>query len=129
MPMLYFISDEEMQALKKPMDAETLLRRLGATGKLNGFPYAIFMIEAVVEDASRLQLITKRLYPDTAHQFGVSAASVERDLRTLIHSCWNKTDHSFLTYLAGATLQRPPTNSEFLDLAASYLRRTGEKQG
>ena len=74
---------------------ERLLRSLGTTGKLAGFRCTVYMIERIQEDPEQLQLITKRLYKETGKKFGVSAASVERNLRTLIHFCWSRTDHSF----------------------------------
>ncbi|MCI5704973.1 sporulation initiation factor Spo0A C-terminal domain-containing protein [Candidatus Pseudoscillospira sp. SGI.172] len=122
MPIFYFVPDQEADALKNPLTAERLLRSLGATGKLAGFRCTVYMIERIKEDPEQLQLITKRLYKETGKRFGSSAASVERNLRTLIHFCWNRTDHSFLEHIAGTPLKNPPTNSEFLDILASYLR-------
>ena len=43
------------------MDAEGLLRRMGVSGKLKGFPYAVYMIELVADEPEALALITKRL--------------------------------------------------------------------
>lgn len=106
-------------------DCGALLRSLGATGKLAGFRCTVYMIERIQENPEQLQLITKRLYRETGKKFGVSAASVERNLRTLIHFCWSRTDHSFLAHIAGTDLRTPPTNSEFLDMLASYLREMG----
>ena len=108
-----------------PLTAERLLRSLGATGKLAGFRCTVYMIERIQEDPEQLQLITKRLYKETGKKFGVSAASVERNLRTLIHFCWSRADHDFLAHIAGTDLKTPPTNSEFLDILASYLRELG----
>ena len=51
------------------MDAEQLLRRLGATGKLKGFYQAVYMIEQVKDDPAAAALITKRLYPETSKRF------------------------------------------------------------
>lgn len=99
------------------------MRCLGVTGKLVGFRYTIFMVEQVAEDPERIQLITKRLYPDTARRFGVSADSVERAVRKLIHVCWEQTDRSFLEQIAGTALKHKPTNSAFIDMAAGYLRQ------
>ncbi|MEA5042161.1 MAG: sporulation initiation factor Spo0A C-terminal domain-containing protein [Oscillibacter ruminantium] len=122
MPICFFAPDQGMDGLGLPHDTERLLRCLGATGKLVGFRYVMFMVEQVLEDPDRIQLITKRLYPDTGHLFGVSAVSVERAVRNLIHFCWDWTDHSFLEYVAGIPLHRAPSNSEFIDMLAGYLR-------
>jgi hypothetical protein len=105
------------------MDAEQLLRSLGATGNLKGFHYAVYMIQQVEQDPSTAMLITKRLYLETAKHFGVSAGSVERNLRTVIRVCWTQPDRELLEQLAGRHLYDEPTNSEFLDMVAAFLRR------
>mgnify|MGYP000119806688 CR=1 FL=1 len=125
MPIFYFVPDRDGRHLQNALTAERLLRSLGATGKLAGFRCTVYMIERIQENPEQLQLITKRLYRETGKKFGVSAASVERNLGTLIHFCWSRTDHSFLAHIAGTDLRTPPTNSEFLDMLASYLREMG----
>lgn len=107
------------------MDAEQLLRRLCLSGRLKGFGYAAYMIERAAEDPSAVQLITKSLYPETARHFQVSASAVERDLRTLVRSCWYHGDRAFLEVVAERHIPERPTNSEFLDMASAYLRRQG----
>jgi hypothetical protein len=123
MPLCFFVSDQEADCMDKTLTTERVLRALGVTGKLLGFRYTIYMIERVMESQDRILLITKSLYPETARHFGVTASSVERALRTLIHVCWERTDHSFLEHIAGTPLGRVPTNSEFLDIVAAYLKR------
>lgn len=105
------------------MDAEGLLRRMGVSGKLKGFPYAVYMIELVADEPEALALITKRLYPETAKHFGVSADRVERNLRTLVQTCWYKGDRAFMEKVAECHLPQLPTNSAFVDMVAAYLRR------
>lgn len=105
------------------LDAEQLLRQLGVTGKLKGFSYAIHMIEQTRQDPTATSLITKRLYPRTAERFGTTSLAVERDLRTLVNRCWTRSDRTFLSAVAGTRLEVQPTNSEFLDMTAAYLRR------
>ena len=62
MPLFYYVSDHEKDAMQKPLDAERLLRMLGASGKLAGFRQAAYMIERVRDNPEYVQLITKRLY-------------------------------------------------------------------
>ena len=123
MPIIYLVPGQETGDFEKPMDAERLLRCLGVTGRLVGFRYTIYMVECVCNEPEQIQLITKRLYPDTARLFKVSAASVERTLRTVVRTCWRQPDHSFLDHVAGVTLYRQPTNTEFIDMLAGFLRR------
>ena len=119
--MSYFLPPNRQSGL--PLTPDRLLRCIGASGRLRGFDYAVYMIERVANGQSSVYLITKRLYPETAHRFGVTVSSVERALRNVVHAVWERTDHGLLEYIAGTTLHRPPTNSEFIDMLAGYLRR------
>ena len=112
-----------------PLDAEQLLRGLSVTRKLIGFRYAVYMIEQVADNPDNIYLITKRLYPDTARHFNATVTSVERALRNVVHSVWERTDHGLLEYIAGTALRNPPTNSEFIDMLASYLRKNHSQMG
>lgn len=119
---ILFVPDYKTEDPEFVFNTERVLRCLGVSGKLTGFPYAVYMIERVITEPSCIQLITKKLYPETAKKFGVSMVSVERTTRTLIKACWKNENHDFLDYIAGNHLEQCPTNSEFLDLVASYLR-------
>ena len=102
MPLFYYVSDHEKDAMHKPLDAERLLR--------------------MRENPKYVQLITKRLYRETAQKFDTSSSCVERNLRTLIQTCWKYPDHSFLDLITGAPLMQTPTNTQFIDMLAAYLR-------
>ena len=90
MPLVYYVPEYERDAEQIPLDAERLLRLLGVTGKLSGFRYAVYMVEQVRDQPDNVLLITKRLYKQTADHFNTTPSCVERNLRTLIQSCWNQ---------------------------------------
>ena len=72
MKIYFLLPEDELpqdQFDRKALDIEALLRRLGVTRKLTGFQYVCYMVNQVVEDPSRLSLITKRLYPETPATF------------------------------------------------------------
>lgn len=123
MYVYFFVPNQGCIQAEFPLDAEQLLRRLGATGRLVGFQYAAYMIERVIREPNDIQLITKRLYPETARQFHTSAPAVERAVRTLIRGIWQREDHSFLNEVAGASLTQTPSVSDFIDISAGFLRR------
>lgn len=104
-----------------PVTAESLLRSIGVTRRLTGFAYAVFMIEQIVSGQSSVQLITKRLYPETAKHFGVSPHAVERALRTVVNACWKYGDKDKLSRIARRKLTRVPSNSDFLDILSAYI--------
>ena len=105
------------------MTTEELLRSRGVTGNVKGLRYAVHMIELAEQDPGLVTSLTKSLYPDTAKQFHVTAASVERNLRTIVKVCWNRGDRDLLAKVAGIRLTYPPTNGMFLDITSNYLRR------
>lgn len=105
------------------IDAERLLRRLGCTRKLKGFPYTVYMVDRIKADPEAIHLITKKLYRETAERFGVSDMAVERNVRTLVRRCWAWPDHTLLEHIAGNPLCYCPTNAEFLDMMADFLRK------
>lgn len=101
---------------------DRLLRCIGASGRLRGFNYAAYMIEQVVNGQSSVYLITKRLYQETAKYFGVTPNAIEHSLRRLVLHCWNLGDREALWEIAGRRLEKAPTNADFIDMLAAYIR-------
>lgn len=87
------------------------------------------MIEQVVNSGESIQLITKRLYPETAKHFGVKPHSVEHALRTLIGTCWAHGDRDALSEIAGRALTHAPSSAEFIDMIAAHNNDHGIKKG
>ena len=67
MPFVYYIPEQDTEAMQKPMDAERLLRCLGASGKLAGFPCAAYMVEQVREDPAHHQTALSGNSPEISH--------------------------------------------------------------
>ena len=120
MPIVCYVSELDKSV---PLDAERLLRLLGVSGKLSGFHFAVYMLEQVQEKPEYVLLITKRLYSQTAQYFHTTANCVERNLRTLVQACWRQPNHSLLERIAGHPLSQPPTNAQFIDMVAAFLRK------
>lgn len=104
------------------LTAERLLRSLGANGRLTGFAYTVFIVNHLLEEPDNYFFLTKIIYPETAKYFHVKPASVEHAIRTVIRTCWDRTDHSAIDYIAGRHLERMPTNSEFIDILSAFLK-------
>ena len=114
--------DEEVSGNGKPINAERLLRSLGASGRLVGFRYTVSIVEQLLNAPYERHWLTKCIYPETGKSFNVSASSVERAVRSVIDTCWARGDHRTLDYVAGIHLERRPTNSEFLDMLVAFLK-------
>ena len=117
------IPHEENLPFEKDMDAERLLRSIGANGRYTGYAYLIYIVENILASPNSYHhFLTKSIYPETAKHFGVQAASVEHAIRTVVQSCWKRSDHRELDYVAGIHLEKMPTNSQFIDLLVAFLR-------
>ena len=103
-------------------DTGRLFRSLGVTGRLYGYRYMEFIVDYMFHHQDDHQFLTKSVYPATEKHFDVIPSSVERAVRTLIQTIWRRTDHSNLDHIAGVRLEKPPTNSEFIDMIVAFIQ-------
>lgn len=104
-----------------PEKIAKLFRSVGASGRLVGFNYIVYIVYNILQKPDEHYWITKCAYPDAARYFHVRPASVEHAIRTVIASVWDRYDHSALNRVAGIELENMPTNSEFIDILVAYL--------
>ena len=97
-----------------------LLYCLGITAKYKGFSFIVYAIELALEDPTRLQLVTKRIYPAIARRFHTSAACVERNIRTATRAAWEHNPR-LLAALAHYDLAECPSPTQFIAVLAFYF--------
>ena len=119
---MYSFHQEKSNNTIRPEEIAKLLRSIGASGRLVGFNYVVYIVYNILQKPDEHYWITKCAYPDTGKYFQVRPASVEHAIRTVIASCWDRYDHSDLNRIAGIELENMPTNSEFIDILVAYLR-------
>ena len=88
-----------------------LVRSFGITGSCSGYRYLICALSLLREEPDRLELVTKRIYPEVARRFGVTAGTVEGALR-----------RAAVRYGPRKETSRPPSTKEFLGLLADRDR-------
>ena len=98
-----------------------LLYRMGITAKYVGFFHASYALWLVLLQPDRLQLVTKRLYPEVAKHYGTNWKAVERNIRSVISLAWELRPE-ILNRIAGERLEGPPRCVQFLSILAAYLR-------
>lgn len=108
------------------MDVYDILRQLGITHNYCGYRNTVAAVELVLEDEKRLEAVTKEVYYETSLKCGCKWSSVERNIRTAVKRAWS-VNPELLKEIAGFPLKRPPTASEFIEIIASYIKRTEEK--
>ena len=115
------ITEEKSWSLADRITKTLLL--LGISPYCKGHGYLVASIEVTVLDPSRIELVTKDLYPSIGRRFEVTTASVERCMRNAIASYWFYNDGT-LDRMAQRHLVKRPTCSEFIRIVADYIRRT-----
>lgn len=102
---------------------EQELRALCITGKYVGLPHLVSAIRRMVVAPDKVKRLTKELYPEVAREFHSSSYGVEHAIRTAINICWDRGGRETLDKMIGRHLTERPTNCEFIDQVANYIRR------
>ena len=83
-----------------------------------------------IEDPEIINAVTKQLYPSVAKQYNTTSSRVERAIRHAIEVAWDRGNVDVLNSYFGYTIHSSrgkPTNSEFIDMLAYYLREIEEE--
>lgn len=103
-----------------------LIRRLGATSKYKGYFFVAEAVKISMGDQYKPLRITKDIYPCLARKYRSTPTNIEHDIRTMVNVCW-EGNKKLLDEIAGYPLEYKPTNSEFIDMLAYYLREIEEE--
>ena len=79
---MYSFHQENSNTNIPPEEIAKLLRSVGASGRLVGFNYIVYIVYNILQKPDEHYWITKCAYPDTAKYFQVRPASVEHAIRT-----------------------------------------------
>ena len=89
---------------------------------------ALAALLAAEEDESRLEGVTKDLYPELARRFGTSPGNRERCIRSAIERAWREGDGAAREEWFGPELApmlgKRPGNARFLKLMLERLKKT-----
>lgn len=103
-----------------------ILNMLCVTPNYNGYMYLRESIKMAVCEPINSRGFSTRIYPKIAADFGVSSASIERNIRTAIIKSWERTPVNTKTEMFGLFAANPqwrPTNSEFILIIADMINR------
>lgn len=100
----------------------SLLYNLGITANYTGYHYILYAVELTAKDPSRLNLVTKKLYPTIAHHFSSTAGSVERNIRRVVDLAW-QNNPQLLEDMAGHHLDRRPFASQFIAMLTAEYKK------
>lgn len=100
-----------------------LLKVVGVSPANYGWRYIREAVNIVLEDAEAINYITKRLYPNIARKYGVTAQSVERAIRYSIVDAFNIMPKDVAHNIFRNTIRENDkvTNSEFISTLAELI--------
>ena len=87
-----------------------LLYQLGVTANYIGFYHITYAVLLCIERPDCLRLVTKRLYPEVAKQYGTNWKAMERNIRTVNDIIWRE-NRPLLEALARRHLEQKPRNA------------------
>jgi len=102
-----------------------IIHQIGVPAHIKGYHYLREAIIQSVNDASKLESVTKVLYPSVAKQFQTTSSRVERAIRHAIEIAWDRGNLDTLNSFFGYTINTgkgKPTNSEFVALITDKIR-------
>ena len=110
-----------------PSRIKLYLLRLGFQPNLKGYRLLARLI-ALAEEGEEVMPLKYRGYKLLAEEFGVGAASVEKDIQNAISAAWLRGDVNVLYAEFGETLDEDkgkPTNKQFVLTALERLQSGG----
>ena len=105
------------------LEIAPIIRKLGLPPNLKGYGYLRKAVEISLHYPDTAISIKKLIYPEVAHTFRTTEASVERSIRHAIQVIWTKGDRDFYRQLFPYSAGHKPTNSQFISLFTEYLKR------
>lgn len=104
--------------------AEEILYKLGINKSYRGFSYIVSSIDFIYNNEYSFTPITKVLYVEIAKQYNTSNACVEKSIRDVIKTIWDKKADNKLIYeiFGNHILLKRPSNMEFLMSLYQYIK-------
>ena len=119
------VTDPELELM-----VTEIIHQIGVPAHIKGYHYLREAIILSVKNSEIINSVTKLLYPTVAKNHGTTSSRVERAIRHAIEVAWDRGDIDVLNSYFGYTIQNDrgkPTNSEFIDMLAYYLREIEEE--
>lgn len=102
-----------------------IIRYFNITSKYKGYPLIIDAINLYISKDGDYIKITKDIYPIISKKYNISTSCVERNIRTVVETCWTN-DKETVQSIIGHKIIRCPSNSEFIDAIAFYIMHNKE---
>lgn len=102
-----------------------VLKDVGVPANIKGYEYLKVAFNAVLNDRTYMDQVTKRLYPDVAAMCDTTASRVERNIRYAIEVAFDNVDPEQITEYFGRCCKYnkgKATNSEFIAILAERIR-------
>lgn len=102
-----------------------ILKEIGTPMHIKGYIYLKSAIKIVLKDFSKINSVTKIIYPKVAEEYSTTVSKVERAMRHIIELAFQRGNVDMLHKIFGYSYSNErgkTTNSEFIAGVAEYLR-------
>lgn len=99
-----------------------IIRYFHINSKYKGYPLIVDAINFYVENYGKYIKITKDIYPLLSKKYSIPFSCVERNIRTVVETCWDN-DKQAVEAILGYKTAKCPSNSEFIDAIAYRIAK------
>lgn len=99
-----------------------IIRYFHINSKYKGYPLIVDAINFYIENYGNSIKITKDIYPLLSKKYSIPLSCVERNIRTVVETCWNN-DKQAVEAILGYRTAKCPSNSEFIDAIAYQIAK------
>lgn len=100
-----------------------LLIQIGINPAYKGYFYLVHIISLAVSDRDQPFLVIKDLYGKTAAHYGVTTASIQHSIRTLLDAYWIQDNSKYFYKTTKYPVSNPLPPKEFIAILADYIQR------
>lgn len=103
------------------MHIEYILRKCHISSRYKGYYILIDAIYLYINNSNYYISLQNDIYKQLAAKYNTSIYSIESNIRRIIEKCW-QNDKLFMNQIFGYKLNRCPSNGEFIDFVAYYVK-------
>lgn len=92
---------------------------LGIKRNLIGYYYLCEIMHLLINVGMEVKSFSKEVYPILAEKYGKNECTIERDIRNVINTCWDKSVKEKVAQFWDKT--RPPRCHEFIYIVKAYI--------
>ncbi len=116
---MYKYEEEYTKIVTKNYFLTKKITDLGITKKYTAYYFLLDILDEIINKQRIIKSFSREVYPGLASKYGKHDCSIERDIRNLIATLWDRKLKDKLAYFYSG--EGKPTCNEFIYLIKNYI--------